>query len=86
MNNINIKMKDIAIKEYQMSGAISLVILTILLTLFLISKIQYGNKVITKLTLKPYFVALAYLISLLTYSVFSDLHFEMSTTTTQENI
>ena len=70
-------MSDITLfEEYGAEIGLSLVILTAILDLFLIYRIHYGEQVITKITLRPYYVALGYLFALLSYAIVSCLKFE----------
>ena len=52
------KQQNAFLKEYAESITIALLILTIMFNLFLIVRIKYGSKIITKLTLYPYYFSL----------------------------
>ena len=56
------------VDSYAAYITLTLVILTALLTITLIYKIKYGDVIITWLTLRPYYFALAYLTALLSYT------------------
>ena len=52
----------IFLNEYSGALACSLIMITILCNISIIMKIKYGRVLITKTTLKPYYLAFAYLI------------------------
>ena len=64
------------VDSYAAYISLTLVILTVLLTITLIYKIKYGDVIITRLTLRPYYFALAYLTALLSYTVVTALLFQ----------
>ena len=52
----------IVLNEYSGALACSLIVITILCNIAIIMKIKYGQVLITKTTLKPYYLAFVYLI------------------------
>ena len=71
-------MSDITFFDRYGTGiALSIVILTCLLNVILICRINFRReRLITKLTLRPYYYSLAYLITLLPYCMIATLEFE----------
>ena len=57
------------IDSYAAYISLTLVILTALLTIALIYRIRYGEVIITRLTLRPYYFALVYLAALISYTI-----------------
>ena len=49
-------------EEYAFAGYLATVTITILYNIYLIVKIRYGDVLITKSTLRPYYLSLLYLV------------------------
>ena len=57
------------LEKYSPEMSLAMIAVTMLYNIFLIVKIRYDKELITKITLRPYYCALAYLITICTEGV-----------------